>query len=251
MFSFFTRRKKIVIDCFTASPNAHDLFPIDKANKFYPDWWKRLPSKYATETAGGLPIDHGTMKSCVGFKNLYSYGFVIPLWSDLKLQTHGQNYTFQFADNTSQIGFHSLDQLGTGFSQYTHIKLISPWRIKEKSGVNFLYTGTPWNYPSDLMTQETLPGIVEYKYQHTSNVNMLLKKGQMYDFPAGKAMAHIVPMTEHDVEIKLHLVGPNDLMRVMNNNSFPFFVNGYMESRRIRKNKEDSKTSIICPRDIK
>jgi hypothetical protein len=189
MFSFFTRRKKIVVDCFTANPNAYDLFPIDKANKFHPDWWKRLPNRFVTESAGGIPLEQSTMKGCIGFKNLYSSGFVIPLWSDLKLQTHGQNYSFQFADNISQIGFHPLEQLGTEFSQYTHVKLVSPWRI----------------------------------------------------------MVHLIPLSENDVEIKLHLVGPNDIMRVMNNNSFPFFVNGYLESRRIRKKKEELKTSTSCP----
>lgn len=247
MFSFFTRRKKIVVDCFTANPNAYDLFPIDKANKFHPDWWKRLPNRFVTESAGGIPLEQSTMKGCIGFKNLYSSGFVIPLWSDLKLQTHGQNYSFQFADNISQIGFHPLEQLGTEFSQYTHVKLVSPWRIREKTGVNFLFTSMPWNNPRDLLTQETPPGVNDYKYQHTSNINMLLKKGYMYEFDAGRPMVHLIPLSENDVEIKLHLVGPNDIMRVMNNNSFPFFVNGYLESRRIRKKKEELKTSTSCP----
>lgn len=251
MFNFFSRKNTVVVDCFTASPNAHDLFPIDEANQFFPEWWKKLPNKIQTETNSGLPVDQRTMKGCIGFTNLYTYGFIIPLWSDLLLQTHGQNYSYQFADNQSLIGFHPLDQMGVEFSQYTHVKLVSPWRIKEKTGVNFLYTGTPWNHPHDLTTQVIPPGLVEYKYQHTTNVNMLLKKGQRYSFSAGRPMAHLMPMTEKEIDIRLHLVGPNELMRVMNNNSFPFFVNGYIESRKIRKKKEESTTKVICPMDIK
>ena len=251
MFDFFTRRKTITVDCFTANTNAYDLFPIDRAKQFFPSWFKKLPSTTEVESGAGVPIKQRTMKGCVGLTSLYTTGFIMPLWSDLVVQTHGQNYSYQYADNTSEIGFHSLDQLGTEFAQYTHIKLISPWRIREKSGINFLYTGLPWSHPRDIMTQHTPPGMVEYKYQHTSHINMLLRKGQRYDFDAGRPMVHLMPITEHNVELKLHVVGPNELMRVMNNNSFPFFVNGYKESRRIREAKENSKTSIITPKDVK
>jgi hypothetical protein len=237
MFSIFNKPKTITIDCFTNHAYSYELFPIEKATKFFPDWWKKLPGHFDTETEAGIVIPQRTMKGCAGLTNLYANGIVMPLWSDLLIETRGTNFAYQFADNVSQVGLHALDQLGEEFSQYTHTKIISPWRIREKSGVNFMYMDLPWNHPKDLMNQCTPPGLVEYKYQHTTNVNMFLRKGAKYMFKAGRPMAHIIPMTDAKVELKCHLVGDNEIEKIMSNLSFPFFIDGYARAKALLKKK--------------
>jgi hypothetical protein len=104
-----------------------------------------------------------------------------------------------------------------------------------------------WNQPGDLMTMSTPPGTVEYKYQHTSSVNMFLQKGRKYTFNAGRPMAHIIPLTEKEIELKCHLVSPlemdSEVRRVMHS-SFPLFKNGYNEIKKRKKDLENNKT---CP----
>jgi hypothetical protein len=243
MFDIFFKRKKIVVDAFTANVTAYDLFPIQKAVKFVPDWWKKVPpSYYDDEQGNGLAIRRASMKTCAGFLDLYKTGFILPLWSDLTIQSQGTEYQYQFADATSNVSFHSTEQIGPEFMKYMHVKLLSPWRIREKTGIQFLYSQPSWNEPQELMYHTTPPGIIEYKYQHTTNVNMFLTKGRRFDWSAGRPMAHIIPLTEHDVDLKVHCVGPTELMRVMTGAGFPFFMNGYMESKKILKNK--------CPYEI-
>ena len=240
MFTIFKKRKKITVDCFTNHAYSYDLFPISRATGHLPDWWKRLPNHFDVETGAGLVIPQRTMKGCAGLTNLYRHGFVLPLWSDLIIETRGADFAYQFADSMSNVGFHPLDPLGEEFSQNTHANIILHWRIREKSGINFLYTDLPWSHPRDLMNQCTPPGLVEFKYQHTTNINMFLRKGAKYMFKAGRPMAHIIPMTDAEVELKCHLVGDNEIERVMNNLTFPFFSDGYARTKQIlsKKNKE-------------
>jgi len=238
MFSIFNKPKKITVDCFTAHAYSYELFPIEKATNFMPNWWKTLPGHFETETDAGLVIPQRTMKGCSGLTNLYRHGFIMPLWSDLVIETRGSDFAYQFADSASSVGFHPLDQLGEEFSQYTHTKILSPWRVREKSGVNFMYIDTTWNHPRDLMNQVTPPGLVEYKYQHTTNINMFLRKGAKYMFKAGRPMAHFVPMSDAKVELKCHLVGDDEIAKVMHTLSFPFFMDGYAKAKNILNKKK-------------
>lgn len=251
MFDIFIKRKKIVVDCFTVNVDAHDTFPIQPANRFYPAWWKRLPNSYPVETNHGVPIEQKTMKSCYGLLNHYKHGFILPLWSDLVVQTQadglGNSYSYQYADNRSEIGVHPIDQMGKEFNSLVHVKLVSPWRIREKTGIEFIYMEPTWNYPGDLLTMSTPPGTIEYKYQHTSSVNMFLEKGRKYAFSAGRPMAHIIPLTDKEVELKCHLVSPaetdSSIRRVMHH-GFPFFNDGYPQKKKRQMALEkDSK----CP----
>jgi len=237
MFSIIKKQKKITIDCFTNHAYSYELFPIDKAINFMPEWFKKLPATFETETEAGMVIPQRTMKGCAGLTNLYKNGIVLPLWSDLLIETRGTNFAYQFADNVGTVGLHALDQLGQQFAQYTHTKIISPWRIREKSGVNFMYMDLPWSHPQDLMNQCTPPGLVEYKYQHTTNINMFLRKGASYKFQAGRPMAHIIPMTDAKVEVKCHLVGDNEIEKIMSTLSFPFFVDGYAKAKKLLQQK--------------
>lgn len=252
MFDIFIKRKKIIVDCFTTNIDAHDTFPIMPASKFFPNWWKRLPNAFPIETEAGVQIENRTMKSCSGLINHYKNGFILPLWSDLVVQTQadglGNSYSFQYADGHSNIGVHPLDQMGKEFESLVHVKLTSPWRIREKSGINFIYMEPTWSQPADLLIMSTPPGTIEYKYQHTSSVNMFLEKGRRYNFTAGRPMAHLIPLTEKEVEIKCHLVSPleydNDIRRVMHH-GFPFFTDAYMQVKKRKKELEKDKAQ--CP----
>jgi len=237
MINIFNVRKKITVDAFTVNVNAFDLFPIDTANKFLPNWWKKVPANFFSELQSGVSLKRTTIKSCVGFTNLYQEGFIMPLWSDLIVQTQGTNYIYQFADTVSNIAFHGIEQIGSEFSNHVHIKIISPWKIREKSGIKFLYTDPVWTEPSDMFTQVTPPGLIEYKYQHTTHINMFLQKGRRYEWSAGRPMAHLIPLTDKRIEIKTHLVGPNELMRVLHTGGWPFFTNGYVQTKNAKEGK--------------
>ena len=102
--AFFFRKKKVVIDAFTHMRTAYEYFPIDYAIKFVPEWWKSLPKEYTKTTNLGLNLNISTLKRCNGFLDLYARGFVLPMWSDLVMNTQETGgYQFQWANSNSAV----------------------------------------------------------------------------------------------------------------------------------------------------
>ena len=235
MFDIFIKKKKIIVDCFTDNLNSYDLFPIQESSNFFPKWWKDLPKTDIAENRNGMTIERSSMKRCEGFINLYQNGFIIPLWSDVIIQTLGLNYTFEFADAVSSLSYHDSEQMGGEFYNFTHVKFDSPWRVKEKTGVHFVFLQPSWNNPVDLLTCHTPPGVIDFEYQHTTSINLLLMKTKRYEWAAGRPMAQLIPISDHNVEIKTHLVSSVDIetMRVMNR-SQPFFQSSYRKVKNIK-----------------
>jgi hypothetical protein len=236
---FFLRKKKLIVDAFTSSPNAHRFFPIQKAHKFMPSWWKNMNNSFSHKTDIGLTIQRPTIKRCEGLMSLYQEGFVIPLWSDVVIETANNSVKYAFADDTSQIGNHTAEQMTAEFQNYIHAKFISPWRLTEKSGLKFLFLQPSWNQINFLFEMHVVPGVVDYKYQHTSNINVLMARNKRFSLAAGEALAHIIPISEHDIDIRTHLVDENELKKMPEgSNAFPFFLGSYRKAKKIITNED-------------
>lgn len=213
MFKF--KEKKIVLDCFTLDPFAYEYANISPAVKYYPEWWKDLPS------SGADP----NMKSCLGFLNLYKNSFVVPMWGSLTINLSDAihktsrpelDYIIGFAPGESPLAQHPKSQF-KGFvgEDFIHVKAETPWMLKTNSDIKFMYMDPLWNR-SNLADYSILPGIVDYHYQPTTSINMMFKlhdQPRRVDFRPGDVMAMIVPITENGVEVKCHLVDEMELRR--------------------------------------
>lgn len=239
--NFFFKQSKIVIDCLTTNINAFDYFPIQKSASFYPNWWKNLPKYNNVQHANGLEINKSTMKGCDGLLSLYSQGFMIPIWSDLVIETQGTNYRYQFADETSIIGHHDLQQMSQEFSNFVHVKIQSPWRLKENKGIKFAFIQPSYNQVKTLLDWQVLPGVVDFKYQSATNINLICAKGRRFEIAAGLPMAQLIPLSEKEIDLRLHMVDFNDVEhKRMLNNHYPFFVGSHRKLKKILDNKKGS-----------
>jgi hypothetical protein len=210
---FFFKRKKIVVDCFTSNINAANVFPINKLNKFYPDWWKNVPLKIEATAKNGIKFDAPTIRTCSGFIDLYSKGITIPLWSDLIIETNEFNLNWYFSDSDSSIASHPRSQYTSDDEKlnFLHAKIVSPWRFEEKTGVSFVFMEPFWNNRDSLGNYYTPPGVLEFKYNHATEINMLIpNKLSRIEIKAGSPMAHIIPMSDHDVVVKNHLISEDE-----------------------------------------
>ena len=228
MFTFFFKKTPIVLDCYTFIPELENLFPIIPAEERIPDFWKNVPT-----TVNHMGISRGTMRTCPGVGELFRSGFILQNWIDYWISTDNNN--IQWAPEASAES-HNSKQWGEYLKKYYHLKLISPWRIKEKTGVQFLYTNCFWH--DDEFKPFVVNGSVEYKYQTTTSVNLLVPKA-MYPkdilIPAGKPLAQIVPMSEKDVKIKMHTVTREEYE---NTGTYQFSFNGqYFKRKKLLKSK--------------
>jgi hypothetical protein len=180
-----------------------------------------------------------TIKHCTGFIEYYKQGFILPAWSDLAIEVKDGNYRWQFSDRRSVIEVHPKEQWESYADpkSYGHMKLCSPWELKSKSDTKFMFLAPSWNYP--MGTPLTfLNGTVEYKYNHATNINVLisLRDDATFNIPHGQPLAHIVPITDKQVELRHHLVSAEELSRIQPS-SFSF-TNTYKQRVKMTKANE-------------
>lgn len=209
---FFFKKKKITIDCFTSNKAAYEVFKVDHAKKFFPEWWKQLPNAIRRDEKYD-DLTGSTMKTCSGIVDYYKSGFIIPLWSDTIIETGpiGRSYLrVCFADPTADSQQHPSIQRGSFLpdKEYSHIKLASPWHIECNKSMQFTMVKPIWNYndPTEFILP---PGSLNLYYQHASNVNIFIKhKSQNHkiQLTAGTPLAHLIPQSEESIEIKCHFL---------------------------------------------
>lgn len=209
---FFSKRKKIVVDCFTYDQKTFTYFPIEHMYKFFPDWWKNT-NPYYTSKDDIVECELPTIKKCNGIIDLYKTGFTLPLWSDLKIETTSDGtYAYRFVTGSSEIVEHPKSQYPTIYDRYIHMKINSPWLFGEKSGIKFIINSPKWNHlNNDLNFIDILPGCMDFKYQPATNINIFLPKADnKFLLPHNTPLFHIIPLTENDIEIKNHLISKTE-----------------------------------------
>ena len=202
---FWFKRKKIIVDAFVTQEKFITYSPIDKAAKFFPQWFKDTPSTYNT----GL-FETSTIKQCDGVLNMYRNSFIIPLWTDLALSAENGRLQYVPADGgETPISSHESEQWKTFVSptEYCHLKLDSPWHLKTKENINWIFQQPFWN-STPLDPVILTPGMINYKYQSATNINMLInvKKNFKKVIPFNEPIIQIIPLTEKEVQIKHHVV---------------------------------------------
>lgn len=242
LFNFL--KKDVVLHCYTARPEVYNFAPIKKASAFLPDWWKELPKTYKRENA---MQEFGTMKMCSGFTDLYSKGFIMPLWSDVKVMIgkkgeQDQNapaYRYQFSDLVSKMGHHPTSQHNDAYplTNYQHLKLTSPWVFACEEDIDFLQIQPFWNFsqPEKMFAP---PGVVSFKYQVGTNINTFWVRENedvTHDMPFMQPLLQYIPLTEKKVTLKLHLVSDAEFLRIGSISTPVTFLNKYKHNKKLLK----------------
>ena len=228
--SAFKSFKPVVLDCYTADPSVFEYAKIDKATKFFPDWWRNIPKDSPTPT----------MKMCSGFLDLYKKSFVLPLWSDFFVTFKDDgSFTWNYPlDTESSADWHGPHQYPNWVDKSTqHLKLISPWVIHCDEEIYFQMSPVIYSR-NNLFDWVGLSGVVEYKYQHTTHVNIFfnLKEKKEFSIEFGEPLLFILPITERKVIIKTHLVSKEEF--ALKQSIFPKSRNRYLLSKKIKKQQE-------------
>jgi len=200
--------KKIILDCYTYRPEVYEYSKIDKSTNFIPDWWKNLPPSGCPVTGEMEPTL--TMKSCPGFTSFFKNTYTLPLWSDLKLRTTEETWAYQYADNISEMGIHDEEQYKGFMEGYQQFKLSSPWFAVCNKPIQWAFIAPSWH---PIKGVHILSGLVDYYYQHTTNINMFVDKPIEVILPFDTPLVHLIPMTEQKVEIRHHLVSEKEWFR--------------------------------------
>lgn len=229
---FIFKQKEIVIDAFTKHKEVHDLFPLDHSHKFIPEWWKKIPKKLEIQNSFVDSIPTPTMKHCYGIIEYYKNGFMLPMWSDVKIKTTTNTLYYQFASPYGLIDQHGEHQHNNSFPDYQHAKFICPWYLRTKQNIKFLCSAPTWNLYNHWQNLFILPGVLEFNINSGLHLNMFLKKQNEQIFiEAGTPVYHISPITDKRVKIVNHLVSESELLKQVDHN--PFFVGKFSKMKKI------------------
>jgi hypothetical protein len=160
---------------FRCPPGLENILPRPiPAVEGLPDWFKALPAKSFNPTMGK---EVETVKKCPPFIDAMTYGFLIPLAIDLKVQDGEFSWSFEVPDGAvseyshSPIGFHDPSQIaGTPFFDDDRfiVKFNNFWTIEAPPGYSLLFTH-PVNRTDLPFT--TLTGLVDCDRFYDSPLN--------------------------------------------------------------------------------
>jgi hypothetical protein len=219
---FIFKRSKVVVDCFTKSEIQNKLYPIDYASRFIPEDWKNLPTtvqvKAVPDRDSKLEITASTMKKCVGFLYLHSKGFIIPAWSDMAIEMMGEARAAAIEPKGKMdVNCHPKNLYWSQlYKGYSHIKLMSPWMIREKTGVKFTWNRCDWVNSENADKFHVVSAVIDFNTQYASHINVFQKTGSTVHIPAGTPLVHLIPITDKDLDLRKHVVSPEEYNRIYN-----------------------------------
>jgi len=241
--------KSYTVDAYTFRSDVYNYAKIEKATNFYPDWWKKLPAEKFSEGEMKPALN---MKGCTGFVNYFRKSFVLPLWSDVRLEIGPigtENYRYQFSDEASEIDVHNSKEWGDFFSplEYQQIKFMSPWILRTNRPLEWGWLMPQWNYTGDLREISVLQAVDDYYYQHTTHVSTAIKRDthtKYINVAMGTPLVHLMPLTEKQVKFKHHLVTPDEYFKIERSSfSRLKFIKPYYHLKKIKEAKSSNK----CP----
>lgn len=227
--------KKIKVDIYTSARHAYEINPIEKSVKFIPKWFKDLPKDFFLEN-NFFPTS--TMRRCPGIIDLYTKGFIVPMWSDLAIKTSQVHETieYQFADNRSQIEFHNHQQRGDylNYKQYNHFKIICPWYVETNEDIDWMMVPCTWNHnPFDYHISLGTMNLHRVPFLNIQCFVPYLDK--TFIIEQGTPMIQLVPLSSKPIDLKLHLITPEELDHKRKSNRISF-TDSY---RKVWKKRKD------------
>jgi hypothetical protein len=246
------RSKKLIIKAYTFKSATYEYFTVAKSHHFYPEWWKKLPT-FHEELRGALNVKAPTMKTCAGIIEIYKKGIILPLWSDLQFRVAENNqWAAAFSDhNTNQPTSHPRYQIGENnaeFNNCIHIKIDAPWLFIDvnKTGIPFLQQGCFWNNISTQRLLHICPGVLNYKFQHSVNINAFLSSNTPEEFviPANTPIMQMIPLSEKELELQVELISYEDFNKINDKHAATCFHNKYERLKKIAMQKESQSK---CP----
>lgn len=230
---FFIKNSKIHLDCFTDIEIYATDNPIKKASHFIPNWWKNLPNR-KTSIVNGIEKELPTMKGCTGFLDLFSRGLIIPMWTDLYLKVENNRHNC-LMKNPSPTSTHPSYMFNDQYKNHVHLKIETPWILKEKTGAKFFFTGCVWNTLEQYPKLTILPGVDEYKNQYSTNINAFLSlenQPYQYNIDAGTPIIHIIPLSEKTVVPHVHVLDSVEMKKLRGSELNYKFTNWAIERRK-------------------
>jgi hypothetical protein len=138
------------------------------AKHFIPKWFKDIPSKIE---------DAVTVKNCPSFPDYFSQGYIIPMWSDVKMKFENKIPEFKVSAKRFSFDFHGNQQFldykkatFNGIEGQFVFKANCPWRIITPPGWSVLQLPLFYHFNQEW---SVLPGVIDTDIHSEINQQIL------------------------------------------------------------------------------
>jgi hypothetical protein len=176
------------------------------AKHFIPEWFKNIPAKAPS-----------TVKMCPSFTDYFSMGYIMPMWTDIKIQYNKEtkDYAWATPDPTFILDVHGNNQLidhvspsFLGVDGQFAFKTVSPWKIITPKGWSVLQLPLFYNFNKEF---STFPGIIDTDIFHDLNQQILYHgTGEEINIKRGTPFALYVPFKRDEVYLDADIRYAND-----------------------------------------
>jgi hypothetical protein len=200
----FTIKKSVnQVDFFVPNEYAFaaEYAPVEKASKFIPKWYKECPHSQ---------IEQLTVKTCVGLLNHLTSGFIVPMWSEYKINWDNKGYRWDYSDLTSSCSHHKNEEIPGFCDGYFVVKIISPWLVVFKKQTSIMFVPPVYHTGFDA-PYKMVPGCQTSMSTHnimgTNNFLFLERKENQQSMllKHRQPLTHLVPLNDYEYKIKCHV----------------------------------------------
>ncbi len=225
------------------------------AHEVLPDWRRELPARLEAEMRQGR-----SARSCPALQDYLHLGYVIPLWSDLKLErmsmdASGRGYRdpkgklihWQSAHAAFPVEFHDAAQVkGAAPLEPPHgiekvVKPICPWLVETPPGWSVLIMPLILHEDTRKLPIEPLPGVVNTDHWHQIHAPCRWTRvEQTMTLRAGTPFMHLIPFRrDESLQAEFKLITEQarlaNLAGVLND-----FSGGYRRQQKVADEKRNS-----------
>lgn len=161
----FKSKEKPVIEFISSFKFLKDIEDVTPkpAQKFIPEWWKNAPWDKDMDSEKYRP-QSGYVKQCPMFPDLFSSGYILPMWADTTLFVKNDQWGWECGSLNSpfKIGIFSKDQFlnhsnyrFNGFNPSAIFQFHNPWEIKATKGYSVFQLPLFYHFNNDF---SVLPG---------------------------------------------------------------------------------------------
>lgn len=212
----FFKKPKLKLTCYTYLDYVSRHFPLVLAKKSLPENFASLPTSMKapanytacpyTKLINGRKLN--TIKSCDGILDLFGKSYVLSAPFDIAINIKDGRMEFKTPnDNIFKTGQHPTEQFDQVFPGYANVKMIIPWKFISNKSFMCMFSPAVYHLDNDVRENVIIPsGLVDYKYVHSTNINMLVKlqkEQKVIHIKAGTPLVYITPMTTEPVELVL------------------------------------------------
>lgn len=183
-----------------------------KIKSFYPNWLKQMPTKTQQIGEYGELTSLLTAKTCPSFIHWFQNGWVVPAWSDMRIQHNpdtgtwywrtgreGSPYSIEIHPDEQLLEHADVNFLGETPSKV--FKLVCPWRLITPNGYSVYQMPMFYHFNKEWIT---MPGIIDTDVWHEINQQILyFGNGQEIFIKKGTPLAHYIPFKREESVIEI------------------------------------------------